>query len=513
MSSTPETESGRLLQQPPAARAEGVWKSFGRTQALEDVSLSVRGGECHALVGRNGAGKSTLVGVLTGLLKPDRGSVELDGKPAPGLGDRAAWQEWVACVYQRSMVIPSLSVGENIFLNQAETSLVHWRSLRKRARQLLLEWGFDLDVDQPAGELSVEQKQIVEIARALSIGARFLILDEPTASLESSAIERLFERVRRMKENGVAILYISHHLEEIYEICDTVTVLRDGKRIVTAPVAELDHDRLVGAMVGGELARAQDAVALGDALGAVRLEVSELSVRSGLGDAQDVSLVLHAGECLGLFGLRGSGAVAVADAVAGLLKPAAGSILLDGVPLDRGKVDSALARGVAYVPEDRHTRGFVPTLGVRENLTLPILERLSRFGIVRASQAKIAAATLAQRLQIVASGSEQPVAELSGGNQQKVVVGRAFSSRPSLLVVISPTVGVDVASKEALLGVIDEARREGTAVLLVSDDLDELRICTRVLVVRRGSVVREFATPPWDRRTLIAAAEGFEAAA
>ena len=513
MSSSPETESGRLQSQPPAARAEGVWKSFGRTQALEDVSLSVSGGECHALVGRNGAGKSTLVGVLTGLLRPDRGTIELHGEAAESLGDRAAWQERVACVYQRSMVIPSLSVAENIFLNRSDGSLVRWRSLRKRARQLLLEWGFDLDVDQLAGELSVEQRQIVEIARALSIGARFLILDEPTASLESSAIERLFERVRRMKENGVAILYISHHLEEIYEICDRVTVLRDGKRIVTAPVADLDHDGLVTAMVGGALARAQSAVVRSNPAGAARLEVSGLSARSPLGDAHDISFAVHAGECVGLFGLRGSGAVAVADAVAGLLKPDAGVISLDGVRLGTGKVDSALARGVAYVPEDRHARGFVPTLGVRENLTLPILERLSRLGILRSSQTSAAARPIAHRLQIVSSGMEQPVVELSGGNQQKVVVGRAFASQPSLLVVISPTVGVDVASKEALLGVIDEARRGGTAVLLVSDDLDELRICTRVLVVRRGTVVRELDTPPWDRRTLIAAAEGFGEAA
>jgi simple sugar transport system ATP-binding protein len=217
------------------------------------------------------------------------------------------------------------------------------------------------------------------------------------------------------------------------------------------------------------------------------------------------------GECVGLFGLRGSGSVAVADAVAGLAKPAAGSILLDGKPLEPGKVDRALARGVAYVPEDRHARGFVPTLGVRENLALPIIGRLSRLGLLPHGWGRSAAKPLVDRLQIVAAGGEQPVAELSGGNQQKVVVGRALASRPSLLVVISPTVGVDVASKEALLGVIDDARRAGTAVLLVSDDLDELRICTRVLVVRRGAVVREFRRPPWDRQTLIATAEGFEA--
>jgi simple sugar transport system ATP-binding protein len=510
-------ESGRLQRQPPAAHAEGVSKSFGRTRALQDVTVSVSPGECHALVGRNGAGKSTLVGVLTGLLKPDRGRVELHGEPAPTLGDRASWQQRVACVYQRSMVVPSLSVGENIFLNRNEGAFVGWRSLRRRARRLLLEWGFDLDVDQPVSELSVEQKQIVEIARALSIGARFLILDEPTASLESKAIERLFDRVRRMKENGVAILYISHHLEEIYEICDRVTVLRDGRRIVTAPVGELEHDRLVAAMVGGELARAQSSQGVETSAPShaarPRLQVVDLSVASPLGDARDVSFDVQAGECVGLFGLRGSGSVAVADAVAGLAKPSAGAILLDGEPLGAGKVDRALARGVGYVPEDRHARGFVPTLGVRENLTLPILERLSRWGLLRTSRAAAVAAPLARRLQIVSAGGDQPVAELSGGNQQKVVVGRALASDPSLLVVIGPTVGVDVASKEALLGVIDEARRDGMAVLLVSDDLDELRICTRVLVIRRGSIVREFGRPPWDRQTLIAAAEGFGAAA
>jgi simple sugar transport system ATP-binding protein len=508
------TESGRLHEQPPAARADGVWKSFGRTAALQDVSLTVAGGECHALVGRNGAGKSTLVGVLTGLLKPDRGSVELLGEPAPGLGDRAAWQQRVACVYQRSMVVPTLSVGENIFLNRIDGSFVDWRSLRRRARQLLLEWGFDLDVNRPAADLSVEEKQIVEIARALSIGTRFLILDEPTASLESNAIERLFERVRRLKANGVAILYISHHLEEIYEICDHVTVLRDGKRIVEAPVAALDHDGLVAAMVGAELTRATRAETDPDAPETKpRLSVSHLSVRSPFGDAEDVSFDIRPGECLGLFGLRGSGSVAIADAVAGFTRPRSGSIEIDGKPLDAGRVDRALARGVGYVPEDRHARGFVPTLGVRENLTLPIAHRLSRFGVVLRKRTQSAAAAVAERLQIVASSADQPVSELSGGNQQKVVVGRALAARPSLLVVISPTVGVDVASKEALLGVLDEARANGTAMLLVSDDLEELRVCTRVLVIRRGTVVREFGRPPWDRQTLIAAAEGFEAAA
>jgi simple sugar transport system ATP-binding protein len=413
------------------------------------------------------------------------------------------------------MVIPSLSVGENIFLNRNEGSLVRWHELRRQARQLLFEWGFDLDVDQPASELSVEQRQIVEIARALAIGARFLILDEPTASLESHAIERLFQHVRRVKASGVGILYISHHLEEVYEICDRATVLRDGNQVASAPVGELDQDRLVAYMVGSTFARAarDQAAPPVSAERTLRLRVRGLTAQTPLGSVVDASLDVYAGECVGLFGLRGSGATVIADVVAGLVKPSAGEIELDGKLLQPGKVDVALRRGVGYVPEDRHARGFVPTLGVAENLTLSILGRLCTWGVVSSGRRREAAGRIAERLQIVASSGNQPLAELSGGNQQKVVVGRALAAEPSLLVVVSPTVGVDVASKEALLSVVDRARQEGTAVLLVSDDLDELRICTRVLVIYRGRIVRELREQPWDRHELIAAAEGLEVAA
>jgi simple sugar transport system ATP-binding protein len=513
--SSSQAENGRPDDhRPPVAEVEAVGKTFVRTRVLDDVSLSVLPGECHALVGRNGAGKSTLVGILTGLLRPDGGAIRLQGEEPPSQGDRAAWQRLVACVYQRSMVIPSLTVAENVFLNRSESRLVSWQTIRGEARRVMREWGFDLDVDALAAELSVEQRQIVEIARALSVGARFLILDEPTAALEASAVERLFGHVRRLKASGVGILYISHHLEEIYEICERATVLRDGRHILTAPVSELDHEQLVTAMVGAALARTERAEASTTAEpGRPRLSISGLTASSPLGSVEDLSLEVHVGECLGLFGLRGSGAATVADTVVGLVRPAAGKIVLDGKPLPHGSVAASLQRGVGYVPEDRHARGFVPTLGVRENLTLTILERLSRFGIVSGGAAATAGDGLSRRLQIVASSDDQPVAELSGGNQQKVVVGRALASKPSLLVVVSPTVGVDVASKEALLGVVDEARAAGMAVLLVSDDLDELRICTRVLVVRRGRVVRELRDAPWDRHELIAAAEGLEAVA
>jgi simple sugar transport system ATP-binding protein len=446
------------------------------------------------------------------LLKPDAGSAWLDGEAAPNPGDRAAWQRGVACVYQRSMVVPSLTVAENVFLNRARGRFVSWRGMRRDARRLMLEWGFDLDVDLLAADLSVEQRQIVEIARALSIGARFLILDEPTASLEAKAIERLFDHVRRLKATGVGILYISHHLEEVYEICDRATVLRDGKLVVTAPVAELNHDRLVAAMVGASLQRVQTGASSASATNApARLTVSSLSLRSLSGSVDDATFEIRVGECLGLFGLRGSGTTTIADVVAGFVRPDAGEILVDGKPLQPGKVHVALGRGIGYVPEDRHARGFVPTLGVHENLTLPVLDRISRLGVVSAVRRAATAGRLVSRLQIVASSADQPVGELSGGNQQKVVVGRALASDPSLLVVVNPTVGVDVASKEALLGVVEQARSDGMAILLVSDDLDELRICTRLLVFVRGRIVREFHEPPWDRLELIATAEGLAA--
>ncbi len=518
------TGGGSAAARPSVGMAQGIWKAFGETQALRDVSLDVEMSECHGLVGRNGAGKSTLVAVLTGLTRPDRGFVSLGSEAAPSLSDRASWQRLVACVYQKSMVVPNLTVAENIFLNRSigqDHGIVRWRAMRSRARQVMLDWGFDLDVSRLARDLTVEQRQVVEIARALSVGARFLILDEPTASLEKSAIERLFDRIRRLKGSGVGILYISHHLEEIYEVCDRVTVLRDGQRVLSAPVAEIKQDRLVEAMVGvGAATQAsQHAYAVDTPLAAretsptrPRLEISHLYVPATQGPVLDVSFSVGQGECIGLVGLQGSGTATIADAVVGLIKPQSGTIMLDGKPIPSGKVDVTLKQGIAYVPEDRHARGFVPFLGVSENLTLGILDRLSKRGIVSRSRLNQLATGLVRQLGIVTSGLEQRVGQLSGGNQQKVVVGRALARHPSVLVAISPTVGVDVAAKESLLNVIDAARNDGAAVLLVSDDLGDLRICTRLLIMVKGKLVKEYRQPPWDQHEIIATVEGLESA-
>ena len=508
-----ESSSDRLS----VGTAQGVWKAFGETQALRDVSLDVGAGECHALVGRNGAGKSTLVAIFTGLIRPDRGVVMLGPEVAPALADRATWQRLVACVYQKSMVVPSLTVAENVFLNRAtgdDHGIVNWRAMRSRARQVMLDWGFDLDVNRLARDLTVEQRQVVEIARALSVGARFLILDEPTASLEKAAIERLFERIRRLKGSGVGILYISHHLEEIYEVCDHVTVLRDGERVLSAPVGEIKQDRLVEAMVGVASGRTVESAAplrMNSSAGS-RLEISHLRIPATLGPVLDVSFSVSPGECVGLVGLRGSGTTTVADAVAGLVKPASGEIRLDGKAIHAGRVDVTLRQGVSYVPEDRHARGFVPYLGVGENLTLCILDRLSNWGIESRSGRERVAARLVEQLGIVTSGLDQRVGQLSGGNQQKVVVGRALARNPAVLVAVTPTVGVDVAAKESLLNVIGAVRDGGTAVLLVSDDLEDLRICTRLLVMVKGTLVKEYREPPWNQHELISAVEGLEPA-
>ena len=497
---------------PPAAEVIGVSKRFGASQALDAVSMVIPAGNSRALVGRNGAGKSTLVGVLTGLLAADAGLVRLAGERAPGLADRQRWRERVACVYQKSTVIPALTVAENLFLNAHPTfagGLVAWPTLRRQAERVLADWGLEVDVDLDAERLTVEQRQIVEIARALLQGTRFIILDEPTAQLEGREVARLFERIVRLQEGGVTFLYISHHLEEIYEVCRNVTVLRDGKVVANAPLETMPKERVVAAMVGDAVRR--DGGRRRDARPTVAERAPCLEVR-GLcieGAALDLSFVVAAGESVGLAGLAGSGKEEVGDAIAGLVTPSAGEIRVAGTPLRPGLVIDARRKGVGYVPRDRHRRGIVPQLSLAENLTMTILEQLGSAGLVRPAERDRVAARLVRSLEIVAASTEQPVAELSGGNQQKTVMGRALASAPKVLVVEHPTQGVDIASKEALFGILEQARAAGTGVLIVSDDLDELVGCDRVLVIFRGRLVGEFGAG-WRDHELVAAIEGVE---
>lgn len=490
----------------PALDARGIVKRFGPTLALDSVALTVRPGESHALVGRNGAGKSTLVGVVTGLHRQDAGTVAFGGSPAPAFGDRAAWQSKVACVYQRSMVVPDLTVAENLFLNRFEGGPIRWGRLRRRAADLLAGYGVNVDPDVRARELTVEQRQFVEIARALSFGARLIVLDEPTAQLDARGIERLFTKLRELQAQGVAFLFISHHLQEVYELCTAVTVYRDARHVLTAPVAELAKDDLVAAMTG-EAGRGASWHA---GARAVREDADPVLTAEGLaldGEFEPVDLAVRPGEVLGLAGAAASGNTALGETLAGMRRASAGRIAVRGRAVKPGSVPHALDAGIGYIPEDRHRQGLVPQRSVAENATLTVTDQLGPWGTVLPSRTREFARSVIASLDIKTRGPGQPVSGLSGGNQQKVVVARALARRPVALVAVRPTAGVDVKSKEALLAVVRRVADEGNAAVIVSDELDDLRVCDRVLALFHGRVVAEYDSG-WTDRELVAAMEG-----
>ncbi|MFG1974627.1 sugar ABC transporter ATP-binding protein [Nonomuraea fuscirosea] len=485
--------------------ARDVVKRFGPTTALAGAKIAITEGETHALVGRNGAGKSTLVSILTGLQRPDEGEVLFAGQPAPALADRDAWRRRVACVYQKSTIIPALTVAENLFLNrQSGKGVINWRALAGRARELLDTYEVDVDAQALAGDLSVEQRQLVEIARALSFGARFIILDEPTARLDGPAIERLFTRMRSLREQGVTMMYISHHLDEVYEICQSVTVFRDARHVTTRPVADLPHDELVAAMTG-------EATAVYEARSRTPGESVVLSGENlGLaGRYSGIDISVRSGEVVGLAGSASSGKVGLAETLVGLRRADTGTVTVNGTRVTPGDVPAAMKAGLGFVPEDRHHEGFVPLLSVGENATFPIARKLGRYGLISPSRRRATAERMIDSLDIKTEGPDQPVADLSGGNAQKVVFARALVDDPSVLVVINPTAGVDVKAKQALLGAVEDAVERGAGAVLVSDELDDLRICDRVLVMFHGRVVKDVPRG-WTDHELVAVMEGME---
>ncbi len=499
------------MDREPAVHAEGVVKRFGPTLALDGVGLIVRPGESHALVGRNGAGKSTLVSVLTGLHRPDAGTVRFHGEVAPAYGDMAAWQSKVACVYQKSMVVPELTVAENLFLNRFEPGerWIRWPRLRARARELLASYGVDVDPAARAKDLAVEQRQFVEIAKALSFGARLIILDEPTAQLDARGIQRLYAKLRELQAQGVAFLYISHHLQEVYDLCSTVTVYRDARHVLTAPVAGLAKADLVEAMTGEGTGGASSwhavSVHASDrAAGETVLRTQRLALD---GTFDPIDLSVRAGEVVGLAGATASGNTELGEVLAGMRAPTAGALSVAGRAVRTGSVPHALDAGIGYIPEDRHRQGLVLGRSVAENATLTVADQLGPWGTVLPSRTREFAGGMISSLDIKTRGPEQPVSGLSGGNQQKVVVARALARDPRVLVALRPTAGVDIKSKDALLGVVRRVADEGSAALIVSDELDDLRVCDRVLVLFHGRVVASYDSG-WSDQELVAAMEG-----
>ncbi len=444
----------------PLAEATHISKRYGNTIALRDSGIVVQEGETHALVGRNGAGKSTLVSILTGLQSPDSGEVRFNGELAPAVSDRDGWRRRVACVYQKSTIIPGLTVAENVYVNRQPTGnglSISWATMRREAKRLLNTWEVDVDVDAPASSLTVEQRQLVEIARALSFEARFIILDEPTAQLDRPAISRLFRRIRGLQAQGVTFLFISHHLQEIYEICQTVTVYRDAQHILTAPVAGLPTSELVAAMTGDALSLVQPVIR--PPLPAESKPILSVDSLVAIADEEPLTFEVRTGEVVGLAGGGGSGKTEVAETIVGLRKPLSGTIEINGRHPKPGSVPSALKAGVGLVPQDRHAEGYIPLLSIGENVTMTVPERLGKHGFLSPKKRDGLARRLIRDLTIKTPGPELPVSALSGGNQQKVVMARALANEPQLLVMINPTAGVDVRSKETLLG----SRRRGTS--------------------------------------------------
>jgi simple sugar transport system ATP-binding protein len=501
-----DTQLARPPVQPsPAIEVDHVSKRFGATLALNDVSLTVARGSSHALVGRNGAGKSTLVGSLTGLVKPDSGSIRIASAGSATVGNRDNHR--VACVYQRPQTLPYLTVAENLAIGVDRSRFINWKARRQNAAAILEEWQVPARPDDPAGSLDVEQRQLLEIARALSRGSEVVLLDEPTSQLDRRASQRLFEHIRVLQAKGITFVFISHHLDEVFEICDTATVLRDGCAIGTYPTTELTPaslvDLMVGEVEGAAPERTETDNSPPDLDGRVVLSAVGLSWPDAF---SGVDLQVRSGEILALTGLAGSGSVLVAESLVGL-HPRTGTVTVGDSPVPPLDVLAGQRAGIGFVPEDRHKEGFVDGLSITENLAMAVMPKLSRYGWLSRRRRSDLVDSLVDDLHIVPRDPSYPVGSLSGGNQQKVVMGRALASDPDLLVLIAPTAGVDVASKAALYARIRRSAEAGTAVLLVSDEIDEVDLADRVCVMFSGQLTAEF-TAPWDERKLIGTIEG-----
>jgi rhamnose transport system ATP-binding protein len=490
----------------PVLEIRGVAKRFDATQALEDVSLALHAGEIHALLGENGAGKSTLIKIITGVHQPDRGEILLAGQPVTIRSAAEAQRLGVAAIYQEPLLFPDLNVAENIFIShQDRGAVVDWRQMFKDAERILAELGVALDVRNPARGLTLAAQQSVEIAKAISLNVRILIMDEPTASLSAHEVQELFKLVRDLKRQGVAILFVSHRMEEVFEIADEVTVFRDGRLISTRTRDEATPQRAIADMVGREidLTKARTTCARNG----VVLAVTNLG-RQGV--FEGVTFDLHRGEVLGFAGLIGAGRTDVGLALFGIEPATSGTILLDGKPVTVRSPREGMNLGIAYVSEDRRQLGLVLPMAIYANITLPVLRRfLNRLGLVRTGLERRTADAFRTRLAIRAPSVDLEVAKLSGGNQQKVMLSKWLNTNPSVLILDEPTRGVDVGSKAEVHAIISQLAAEGIGIIVISSDLPEVLVLSdRVLVMREGRQMAILDRGEANEETVMTAAMG-----
>ncbi|WP_051939879.1 sugar ABC transporter ATP-binding protein [Phaeacidiphilus oryzae] len=498
MSTEPTTAAGPTGTGTPRPVLEvaGVSKAFAGVQALSEVDFTLLPGEVHALIGENGAGKSTLIKVVTGVHQPDSGTVRLAGEERRFGNPLEAQAAGLSTIYQEVNLVPLMSVARNLYLGREprRLGLIDTRRMNRDAAEALARYGVEVDVTRPLRTLGLGAQQMVALARAVQIDARVVIMDEPTSSLEPREVETLFSVIRELKRQSIAVVYVSHRLDELYAVCDRVTVMRDGRVVHTGEMAGLERLRLISLMLGREMStvRSEGSTAFDsdrhhakDGVPALRAE--GLTVRHRL---DGVSFEIHPGEVVGLGGLLGAGRSETAKAVVGALPAESGEVEVGGKPLRRRSPAAAIRAGVVMLPEDRKVEGIIPSLSVRENISLAALPRLSRAGLVSRAKQDEVVDFFMKRLRIKASSPDQPVRDLSGGNQQKVMLARWLCLSPKVLLLDEPTRGIDVGAKAEVQGLIDELAADGLGVLLISSDLEELiEGADRVVVLKDGRVV------------------------
>jgi rhamnose transport system ATP-binding protein len=486
---------------------EGIKLHFDGVRALDGAELALPAGRVVALLGENGAGKSTAVKIMTGIYRPDAGRILVRGAPVELHSAKDAWRLGIAAVHQEPVMFDELSVAENIFtghLLRNRLGLVDWPRMHRRATEILENLESDLDPLTPLRSLAVAQKHLVEIARALSHDSQVMIMDEPTAALSAREVEELFAVVRRLAASGKAILFISHKLDEVFAIADRYTVFRDGRGVGAGDIADVNQAQLVEMMVGRPVDELfpKASVSIGEPV----LEVERLSNDTEL---DDISFTLHRGEVLGFYGLVGAGRTELMMALFGLAPIAGGQVRLHRSALTVRSPRDAIDRGMVYVPEDRQRNGAILALSVADNVTLPSLHQLSRLLFPDQAAERAMTAQTVERLSIKCAGPEQRVADLSGGNQQKVVIGKWLATRPEIVILDEPTKGIDVGSKAAVHRLIGELVVRGLSVILVSSELPELMgVADRVIVMRKGRIVHELPRSAFDARDIVAAAIG-----
>ncbi|MCY1666439.1 sugar ABC transporter ATP-binding protein [Rhizobium sp. SL86] len=503
----PMTNTASLAVETPILEMRGISQIFPGVKALDQVSISLYPGQVTALIGENGAGKSTLVKILTGIYRPSEGEILLDGQPVQFSSAQAAIDAGVTAIHQETVLFDELTVGENIFLGHAPRTrfgTIDWRTINARSRDLLRQLESEIDPTIRLKDLSIAQRHLVAIARALSVEARIVIMDEPTAALSRKEIDDLFRIVEGLKRQGKAILFISHKFDELYEIAENFAVFRDGKAVGHGSLKETPQAEIVRLMVGRDVH---------DVFPKITVEIGDtvLSVEgySHPTEFRDISFELKRGEILGVYGLIGAGRSELCQSLFGITRPSAGRLTLDGKPVEIRSPRDAIAAGVVYVPEERGRHGLALPMPIYQNMSLPSLAKTSRSGFLKASNELKLARQYAERLDLRAAALSVPVGTLSGGNQQKVVIGKWLATQPKVIILDEPTKGIDIGSKAAVHAFISELASQGLSIIMVSSELPEvLGMSDRIMVMREGLMAGFYDRSAATAEALVRAATG-----